>query len=175
MRASAAALVLGAAFALAALAVKLPAPANRSLMLTGAPGPRAQIKTEYRCFNKTRRAIFSITADVMCPCLVRFKLARRQGTLSTKGTSVDFLIVGAEEAARLRNAPAPAAREVAYVSRYSVLGAKMTLASDNRFAYSSPDAEEMPAATRAATTADAVVRLARPAFAARRGRRRPFG
>lgn len=130
--------LLCAVFALAAFAAKLPAP--RSLSPSVDPDTRAEIQTEFRCFNKTRRAIFGITPDVMCPCLVRFKLTRRRGTSSPKGKSVDFLIVTSKEAAKLRQA-APSSGDVAFVKRYSMLGAKTIPAADNRFAYSSPSFE----------------------------------
>ncbi len=88
---------------------------------------RVQPQTVHRCIPRGKGYIFGVTADVRCPCLVRFSLKRIQGRASRKRL-VDFLIVTSEEAEKVRQEPE---RNISYIEKYSITEAKVNPATRN--------------------------------------------
>lgn len=86
-----------------------------------------------KCIPKGSRTLFGVTADVRCPCLVRFELKAPAGH-SFQAKSIDFLVVTGQHAATLRT---NTRATVHFIQRYSVLNAKPNRQSQslNSFMY----------------------------------------
>lgn len=108
--------------------------------LVEGPSRRAQEQNQRRCLANVQNAIYGITPDVMCPCLVRFGLQRVRGSTPPKQVAFDFLVVGAKEAAQLRPNVLPG-RRISFVKRYSVVGARTTFSTESKLEYRSPGFE----------------------------------